>query len=571
MPVRLQLTDELPQARPWSVDGSDQRSQPCQPSSVRYLAVLLVLASVALGGCSTLKDWAKNDFKVGPEYGRPAAPVSEEWIDAYDERVTSELPIEPMWWEVFEDPKLNQLVQTVDDQNLSLRAAGMRVLTARAQRNIAIGGLFPQQQTDFGQYRRDLRSIATSGFGQLIARGFPVGGREVTTWSTGTNMVWELDIWGKFRRGIEASDARLEASVEDYDAVLVSLIAETATTYVEYRTAQQRLAYAKENVAAQKGSLEIVEDKQELGVATGLDVAQTTATLKNTEQLVPQYEFQIRNANNRLCTLLGIPIQDLSEELGEGSIPTAPSEVAVGIPADLLRRRPDVRAAERRVAAQCATIGVTVADLFPHFSISGALQFESERFKHLLTSNATAGHIAPGFQWDILNYGRLIAAVRAEESRFQELAYEYQQAVLTANQEAETAINAFLKAQKRLVATSEAVEASRTAWSIGKDQEAEGLIDYNRVFNLQVLKVQDEDRYATTRGDVALALITIYRSLGGGWEIREGYSPAVGEEAASEAAAGPASEGANAEDAEIPVPESIEIEDAGGDEAGSEQ
>ncbi|MFO7902883.1 MAG: efflux transporter outer membrane subunit [Planctomycetota bacterium] len=575
MPVQLQLRDELPRDEFRRAGSSSRNSRPSRSLSLRGADLLLIpmLISVLLTGCGTMKNWARNGFKVGPEYGRPAAPVSEEWIDDYDERISAELPQNPMWWEVFDDPILDQLVQSVYDQNLTLRAAGMRVLNARAQRGIAIGGWFPQQQSQFGQFRRDRRSITTSGLGSLIGRGPVAIERESTTWSSGVNMAWELDIWGKFRRRIEAADASLEASVEEYDAVLVSLVADTASTYVEYRTAQKRLAYAKANVQAQKGSLKIVTARRDAGKVSDLDVAQTTTTLKNTEQLIPQFEAQIRSANNRLCTLLGIPVQDLSEQLGERPIPTAPAEVAVGIPADLLRRRPDVRAAERQVAAQCAQIGVTTADLFPHFSINGALQFESERFKHLVSSAANAGYIAPGFQWDILNYGRLINAVRAEEALFQDLARQYQQSVLTANEEAETAINSFLKSQERLITNREAVVASRKAWTIGKDQETEGLIDYNRVFNLEVLKVQDEDRYATTQGDLAQALITIYRALGGGWEIRGGYTPASpGTETPADGGAAPETPESleelenDAFEDDIPAPEAIRMEDL--EEAG---
>jgi NodT family efflux transporter outer membrane factor (OMF) lipoprotein len=525
--TRHQLKDELACAR------SERASIPTRAAARPYLRasylVLSLLVFSTVCGCGILNDWAHNCFKVGPEYGRPAAPVSEAWIDTYDEKISTELPPNPMWWETFNDPVLNQLVQSVYQQNLTLRAAGMRVLNARAQRGITIGGLFPQQQSNFGQFQREQFSVTTNGLGQLIGSGALPINREFGTWTYGFNMAWELDIWGKFRRAVEAADANLDASIEDYDAVLVSLLAETASTYVEYRTAEQRLDYALKNVEIQKGSLGIVEAKEDAGAVTFLDVTQARSTLKNTEQLVPVYRAQMRDANNRLCTLLGIPVRDLSEELGEAAIPTAPPEVAVGIPADLLRRRPDVRAAERRVAAQCALIGVAVADLLPHFSITGSVQFNSQRFKDLFSSASTAAAVAPGFNWDILNYGRLINSVRAEEAFFQELAYQYQQAVLNANQEAETAINVFLRAQQRLIYTREAVEASEQSLEIVTEQYNGGLADFNRVFNIQLLLVQDQDRYATTQGDVALALVAIYRSLGGGWEIRNGYMPVVTE------------------------------------------
>ncbi len=500
----------------------------CTQWRQRALALLSIAILPLLSGCHTMENWYHNGFKVGPEYSRPAAPVSDAWLEAYNEKVATELPDNPMWWETFHDPILNQLIQSVYEENLSLRAAGMRVLQARAQRGVAIGGLFPQSQEHFGSYKRDQISVTTSGLGQLVGRGLPIK-RQFDTWSAGFDAYWELDVWGKFRRRIEAADANLEASVEDYDAILVSLLAETAATYIEYRTYQQQLDYAKSNVEIQKGSLGIADAQFEGGKVSELDVTQARANLKNTEQLVPLFEAQLRGANNRLCTLLGLPTQDLSAELGAHKIPTASPDVAVGIPADLLRRRPDVRAAERQVAAQSAMIGVAVADLFPHFSITGNLRLDSERFKRLFTQASSAGTISPGFNWDILNYGRLINNIRVEDALFQQLAYQYQQTVLSANQEAETAIYAFLKSQERLLDTREAVEASQRSVDIVKLQYREGATDFNRVFNLQTLLVQDQDRYAQTQGDVARALVAIYKALGGGWEIRFGYVPDVSE------------------------------------------
>ncbi len=526
MPTCFQLKDELPCGGSKCTDVSNPTVPARRSSAFGMLGLLLVTLSLLLSGCSTLNNWYHNGFKVGPEYCRPAAPVSDAWIDAYNDKISSEEPDNPMWWEVFDDPKINLLVQSVYEQNLSLRAAGMRVLNARAQRDYAVGGLFPQQQSFSGLYRRDQLSVTTNGLGQLIERGFPIN-RRFGTWSTGLDAAWELDIWGKFRRSIEAADANLDASIEDYDAIIVSLVAETASTYVEYRTFQQQLAYAKSNVEIQKGSLGIAKAQFEGGRVSELDVTQATATLKNTEQLIPLFEAQVRDANNRLCLLLGVPARDLSEELGEGKIPLAPPEVAVGIPADLLRRRPDVRAAERRVAAQSAFIGIATADLFPHFSISGALALNSQRFKDLFSSNSINTFIAPGFRWDFLNYGRLINGVRIEDAQFQELAYLYQETVLNANREAETAIIAFLKAQERLIATKEAVDASSRSVEIAMLQYREGAIDFNRVFNLQLLLVGDQDRYASTQGDVGRALIALYKALGGGWQIRNGYLPIV--------------------------------------------
>ncbi len=494
---------------------------------IALFAALLVASS----GCSTLKNWYHNGFKVGPEYGRPAAASEDAWIDAYDKHVKSQQPDNPAWWEVFNDPQLNELVAAAYEQDLNLRAAGMRVVQARAMRGVAIGGLFPQTQEAFGTYNRTQLSTTTAGLGRLIGSGFPIN-RIQNQWSTGFDAYWEIDVWGRYRRSIEAATADLDVTIEDYDALLVSVIAETASAYVEMRTAQAQLAFARNNVETQKGSLTIAETKFEQGAANELDAKQALANLNNTEQLVPAFEARIRDANLRLCVLLGIPPRDMTPELGDASattplevIPDSPADVVVGIPADLIRRRPDVRAAERRVAAQSARIGVASAALFPSFSISGAIRVDSERFEKLFAENSLAGFISPGFNWDVLNYGRLINNVRVQDARFQELAYLYQQSVLAANAEVESAINNFLNAKERLVAAEEAVAASQRSVEIVELQYREGVADFNRVYNLQRLLVQDQDRLAATRGEVALSLIAAYKAIGGGWEIRNGYVP----------------------------------------------
>jgi len=483
----------------------------------------LALATVLMSGCGTLRNWYDNGFKVGPDYCRPAAPVADAWLDAYDQHVRSELPNDPLWWGAFNDPKLNELMQSMYAQNLTLRAAGMRVLQSRAMRGIAVGGLFPQQQDAFGSWNRQQLSVTTAGLGKLVGQGLPIS-RQFDTWTTGLDAYWELDIWGKFRRQIEAADAELDATIEDYDAILVSLLAETASTYVEYRTAQEQLDFALANVKTQQGSLQIALDKFEGGVYRELDAKQAETNLKTTEQLVPLFEARIRDANLRLCTLLGVPPQDLSAELGTGPVPVPSPDVVVGVPADLLRRRPDVRAAERRVAAQSARIGVATADLFPHFSITGSMRLDSERFKDLFSQASSAGMINPGFTWDILNYGRLINNVRMQDARFQELVYTYQQTVLQANAEVESAINNFLNAQERLISANQAVAASQRSVEIIELQSEKGAVDMNRVFTLQRALVGDQDRLAANRGEVAMYLIATYRAMGGGWEIRNGQT-----------------------------------------------
>jgi NodT family efflux transporter outer membrane factor (OMF) lipoprotein len=463
-----------------------------------------------IGSC---KSYVRNGFKVGPEYCKPAAPVADGWIDEYDERVRTELPNYADWWSVFNDPVLDRLMEETYQQNLDLKAAGLRVLQARYIRAISVGGLFPQSQEHFGSYTRNQNSQNISG-GAL-----PLN---TNTWVTGFDAFWELDVWGKFRRNIESADASLDASIEDYDAILISLLAETASTYVDLRTAQQRLEYAKSNVGIQEGGLKLADVRLKARAVTKLDVTQAENIVANTEQLIPLYENQIRVANNALCVLLGIPPRDLTVELGVGPIPMPPADVVVGVPANLLRRRPDVRAAERQVAAQSAAIGVATADLLPHFSITGSISLQADRFDNLFESASTAGAISPGFSWDILNYGRLINNVRLQDAAFQELAVNYQQTVLQANAEAENAINTFLTTQERLQRLTEAVDASSESVEISLAQYRTGATDYNRVFNLQTSLVSDQDTLAATQGQLANSLIAAYKAIGGGWEIRYG-------------------------------------------------
>src|SRR5262249_13140596 len=251
-------------------------------------------------------------------------------------------------------------------QNISLREAGFRVLQSRASLAISVGNLFPQTQNAFGDYTRNAISKETANSGFLPNRFF-------SQWDVGFNLSWELDFWGRFRRAVEASDAELDASVENYDDVLVSLLGDVASNYVQIRTLEKQIEYTRENVRLQTETLKIAQARFKGGQTSELDVSQAQSNLSQTEAQVPQLEVQLRQANNRLCVLLGIPPEDLRAKLGPAPIPTAPTSVGAGIPADLLSRRPDVRRAERQAAAQSARIGVAVSELYPHISIIGTL------------------------------------------------------------------------------------------------------------------------------------------------------------------------------------------------------
>jgi NodT family efflux transporter outer membrane factor (OMF) lipoprotein len=485
-------------------------------------ATTVLLTFLLASGCTSIQDYFHNNCKVGPQYEKPAAPLAQTWIDANDKRVhTQDDDDLRRWWTVFKDPVLDSLVFSAYEQNLSLREAGFRILQARAQLGIAFGNIMPQLQTMTGSYTRIGQSQETANANQ-----FTTGARWFAQWAYGFNMAWELDFWGRFRRAIESAEATLDASVEDYDAVLVTLLGDVASNYVNIRTIEQRIQYAKRNVEIQRETLNIVEGRFKAGTTNELDVVQARSTLEQTEAAIIEFEISLRLANNQLCILLGIPPEDLHARLGSGPIPSAPIDVVVGVPADLLRRRPDVRRAERQAAAQCALIGVAESEWYPHISIDGSFGWSAEHLNQLFREQAVTGAFGPSFTWEILNYGRILNNVRLQDARFQELAIAYQQAVLTAGQDVENGLVTFLRAQQRTKLQNASVVDAEKAVTIALAQYTAGVIDLTRVTLLEQTLVQQQDTLASAQGEIGLGLIQTYRALGGGWQIRiDGCDP----------------------------------------------
>lgn len=487
------------------------------PRRQRFQAAGLVGAISVLAaftGCTGLREWAQQGYKVGPDYWRPPAPVAEDWIDYENPDVDTTTSPDGNWWSAaFGDPALDRLIALASQQNLTLQTAGMRILAARARLNIARGNVFPQIQQAFGDYVRVNGS-------QNTANVFPIA--DFDTWDTGLSATWELDFWGRFRRAIEAEDAFLNAEIENYDNVLVILQAEVATAYIQYRTLQERLRLAQRNVALQQRTLEIADVRARNELVTELDVAQAKENLAATQSFIPDLESGIRQTGNAICVLLGIPPQDLTEELGEGPIPDTPGQIWVGIPAELVRRRPDVRRAERLAAAQSALIGVAESDFYPRIAISGFIGAESEHLDDLFTAASFAGSVGPGFRWDILNYGRILNNVRGNEAEFYRLVYDYQNTVLQAAQEVEDGIVSFLKERERVARLNESATQAQRSVDISTTQYQRGSINFQPVVYMQQILASRQDELAASRGAVAANLVSVYKALGGGWQARFG-------------------------------------------------
>lgn len=499
----------------------------------RPAARLAVMAAVVvLAGCTSTHQWWHNGWKVGPNYGRPVADAADAWIDSEDDRVKTEPTDYSYWWTTFHDPTLDRLIDTAYRQNLPLQIAGLRVLEARAQRGIAAGNLFAQPQRVLGGYNRNKLSATEFPFGD-----FPIK-RHYDLWNVGFDASWELDIWGRLRRGIESADANLDAQIENYDDVLVILQAEVAAAYIQMRTLEQRIELARQNIRIQQDSLAIIQQRFEAGVVGEIDVRQAKAVLAATESLIPTLQENHRKVQNGLCILMGVPPRDLTGELDSpGTIPVAPAEVVVGIPADLLRRRPDVRRAERQAAAQSARIGMATAELYPQFALSGTIALRSEELANLFDWHSLAGLVGPGIRWNILNYGRIRNGIRVEDARFQQAVVAYQNAVLLANKEVEDAIVSYLREQARVKSLQQAATETKRALELGLMQYSQGLIDYQRVLDSQRALVLQQDTLAESQGKVATNLVAVYKAVGGGWRMRYAAGQADSSPASNESPA----------------------------------
>lgn len=470
------------------------------------MASVALLTLLVFGGCHSLRQWRRNGFKVGPNYHRPRAAVAADWIDADDPRFNKQSSPDPAWWLTFNDPQLNELIDAAYRQNLDLRTAGMRILEARAQRNIAAGNLLPQSQ-------QALAAFAGAQLpGNLL---FPLPKNTLSLWATGFNASWELDFWGRYRRQVASARAELDASVNGYNDAIVLLLAEVADSYVQFRTYQQRLAFARQNVETQRGSLRLAEERFRNGTTTQLDVQQARSNLAQTQSLIPPLETGLRQSSNQLCFLLGEPPYDLAKTLGSAPIPSAPAELAIGIPAELLRRRPDVRRAERMVAAQCEQIGIAESDFYPRFGLFGFVGSAGNLGNMF---GGFTGLILPTLQWKILNYGRIRNNVRAQEAKFRQTVLEYQQTVLRANREVEDALVAFVRSREQAQRLQESVDAAQASIELVRAQYEAGLTDFNRVYNTESLLAQQQEQLASAQGAIALNLINVYQALGGGWQ-----------------------------------------------------
>lgn len=480
---------------------------------MKIFRAALVLASGLTAACAP----------VGPDFVRPDSASNESWSDYVREDFQFAPQNSVEWWSIFGDPVLSQLVAAAHQNNNNIHIAGLRVLEARASLGIARGSRYPQAQFVAG----DATSINLSESNANTAGGADLS---YLQYNLGANASWEIDFWGRFRRGIESADANLLASIASYDDTLVLLTAQTADVYVVIRTTEEQLRIARDNLVIQERSYDIVDVLYRFGASSELDVQQALTLLLSTRATIPSLEITLRQAHHALAALLGLPPTDLTPILGgEGKIPEVPGQILVGVPADMLRQRPDVRRAELFAMAQNAQVGVAKADLYPSFSISGSLGLAASGntnttrtgdsgIGELFRSDSVTYTVGPSFVWPFLNYDRIKNNIRVQDARLQQSLVQYQETVIQAAREVEDAMVAFVGSQQQDVILIDTVESAKRSTELSMLRYQEGFADYQRVLDAQQALFAQQQRYVSNKGLAIQSLISVYKSLGGGWQ-----------------------------------------------------
>ncbi|WP_448090216.1 efflux transporter outer membrane subunit [Pseudomonas azerbaijanoccidentalis] len=460
---------------------------------------LSLTALLVLGGC----------VRLGPDFQSPAEPWIDHWNTPALEHASQRAayPDIRQWWHVFSDPALDQLIAESDAHNSSLKIAGLRVMEARAQLGIAQSGLYPQLQ----QVSVDSLYVNRRQYG---------GNNPVDShfWqhSGGFDVGWELDFWGRFSRAIESSDASYFAAEANYEDALVLLRAQVADTYFSLRTTEARLRVARENARQQQRNYEITEKLFHSGQTPELDLQQAKTQYLGTLSTIPVLEDQIGRIRNALAVLIGRPpgaLPLMAENTG--LIPLVDRAVLQDVPANLLLRRPDVRAAELNVAAQSALIGVAETDFYPSLTLLGSIVWSADTLSGTSRSLDLVG--GPSLRWNVFDYGRISNNVRVQDARLQQLIEAYRDKVRQAAREADDAANGLTRSLQRERILREAEGAAKRSLELANALYREGYSDFQRVLDAQRALLELQDSYLLSRGDAVSNVIALYKALGGGW------------------------------------------------------
>jgi NodT family efflux transporter outer membrane factor (OMF) lipoprotein len=472
----------------------------------KMVSVIVVAALLDLTSCAA----------VGPNYTPPVSNAPAAWNTALQDGVTKESTdpqILSKWWTVFDDPILSELIAESVNGNLDLKQAKSRIREARARRIVAKAGLFPTLDTS-GTYSKSHSNKVTN---DSYRAGFDAG--------------WEIDIFGGIRRSVEAADANLQASHEDLRDVLVSLTAETGLNYVEARTFQRRLAVANANLVAQEETYNLIQFRYQAGLSDELALQQARYNYESTRSQIPNLRTGVAEAENRLAVLTGKVPGGVDEILSQPHpIPVTPPTVAVGIPAETVTRRPDIRKAESELAAQTALVGVATADLYPKLRLSGTIGLEAMKSADFFQSASRFWSYGPGVSWNVFDAGAIRGNIEVQSAMQEQSLITYEKTVLNAMEEVENALTAYAEEQLRRDRLQDTVDAAQRAETLARDKYRAGLMDFTTVLVAQRSLYSFQEQLAISDGAVTSNLVQLYKALGGGWESAAPSTNAVANE-----------------------------------------
>ena len=459
---------------------------------------------------------------VGPDYEAPSPAVPEGWksLEAKQEGETSRASAKSAdlseWWKSFGDPALVALAAKALEANLDLKAAASRVREARGVQGIAYGGLLPQVSAR-GAYTRQRWSENGA---------FPTNGDDFGQYTAGFDAAWEIDVFGGRRRELEAADADVDAAVEGLRDVRVSMLAELARAYVDLRGLQARLLIARQTLESQRKTAELTRARLDAGQTTELDVARAEAQVQATASVVPSLEAAARQSLHAIAVLLARPAGSVLPELSpEAPLPAAPGEIPIGMPTEILRRRPDLRRAERELAASTARIGVATADLYPKFFLAGSFGFDSVTTGDLFTAASRTWSFGPAIRWPLFEGGRIKANIEVQNARQEQASIRFEQTLLNALRDVEDALVAHSREQRRRAALAQAVTFQKRAYELAEQRYTQGLVDFLTVVDAQRSLFLAQDAHVQSEQAIAFHTIALYKAVGGGWKPDEPGQP----------------------------------------------
>ncbi|MBK1858790.1 efflux transporter outer membrane subunit [Cerasicoccus arenae] len=467
---------------------------------------LLVLA--LLVGCT-----------VGPDYEKPSISTPDAWHSVIANEVEGEAPA-PLqtWWTIFNDPVLNELIEEARESNLNLEMALVNVREARAKLAMKGGAELPEVGLSANVSRT---KVSDNG---ILSQVAPAGGfSSQGLFVFGLDAAWEIDVFGRITREVEAEGARYEASIEDYRDVLVTLYAEVALTYIEIRSYQEHIANAQANIKVQMDSLDLTEERFNDGLTSELDIVQAKSNLYTTEAAIPQFRIRLNAAYNRLAVLCGQDASTLRSRINASStLPLPDMEIEAGLPADLLRQRPDIRRAEREIAAATAMIGAATAELYPRFAIQGSIGLDSRSIGTQFDATSLAWTLAAPMHWNVFTAGRVQDNIDIKSEQQQKAMLEYRLSVLQAIEEVENALVSYNESRIRLGHLKQAVKATETAVELVTVQYDSGLTDFNNVLDMQRALYEQQNKMVSSSTEATRSIIALYKALGGGWMTLDG-------------------------------------------------